>query len=111
MLLEIARSLDRYLPRSKPGWGLRIIFFDGEEAFQYWSRTDSLYRFYEMICSASHKRDEKEILKERNKERERKTEKEKEKEREKRKRKRKKKQRERERERKNREKEKEKGNE
>lgn len=43
MLLDIARNLNPLLARVKPGWGLRLIFFDGEEAFQHWTRTDSLY--------------------------------------------------------------------
>ncbi|XP_059841644.1 glutaminyl-peptide cyclotransferase [Hypanus sabinus] len=48
MILELARSLDNSLlhlrnTRGRPDLTLQLIFFDGEEAFQYWSENDSLY--------------------------------------------------------------------
>lgn len=50
MLLELARALDYRLqplkgrgPGSKPDLSLKLIFFDGEEAFYHWSPYDSLY--------------------------------------------------------------------
>lgn len=65
LLLDIARSLDNLLScptnctyaLSSPNFsltcpcnsahaiavGLQLIFFDGEEAFAYWSRSDSIY--------------------------------------------------------------------
>ncbi|GAB1301345.1 Glutaminyl-peptide cyclotransferase [Apodemus speciosus] len=49
MILELARALDRKLQSlkdvsgSKPDLSLRLIFFDGEEAFHHWSPQDSLY--------------------------------------------------------------------
>ncbi|XP_020643794.3 glutaminyl-peptide cyclotransferase isoform X1 [Pogona vitticeps] len=50
MMLELARALDRQLHSLKettmgtsPELSLRLIFFDGEEAFVRWSPSDSLY--------------------------------------------------------------------
>uniref|UniRef100_UPI00398F894A glutaminyl-peptide cyclotransferase isoform X1 n=2 Tax=Pristiophorus japonicus TaxID=55135 RepID=UPI00398F894A len=48
MMLELARTLDNLLLEMKdisdrPDLTLQLIFFDGEEAFQYWSENDSLY--------------------------------------------------------------------
>ncbi|XP_069787078.1 glutaminyl-peptide cyclotransferase [Narcine bancroftii] len=48
MILEMARALDHRLLQMKstvdrPDLTLQLIFFDGEEAFQYWSENDSLY--------------------------------------------------------------------
>ncbi|CAB4401230.1 unnamed protein product [Rhizophagus irregularis] len=44
MLMDLAYSLDKYLDKGKQhSTTLQIIFFDGEEAFNYWSSTDSLY--------------------------------------------------------------------
>ncbi|XP_067844810.1 glutaminyl-peptide cyclotransferase isoform X1 [Heptranchias perlo] len=48
MMLELARALDNLLLEMKdisdrPDLTLQLIFFDGEEAFQYWSENDSLY--------------------------------------------------------------------
>jgi glutaminyl-peptide cyclotransferase len=42
MLLDIARHLD-VTATLKPGYGIKLIFFDGEEAFKMWTKTDSLY--------------------------------------------------------------------
>ena len=44
MLMDLAYSLDKYLDnRGQDDTTLQIIFFDGEEAFNYWTSTDSLY--------------------------------------------------------------------
>ncbi|KAF9289398.1 hypothetical protein BGZ68_009422 [Mortierella alpina] len=46
ILLDVAASLDRALDqagRSDKDTTLQIVFFDGEEAFVDWTRTDSLY--------------------------------------------------------------------
>uniref|UniRef100_A0A6G1S473 Glutaminyl-peptide cyclotransferase n=1 Tax=Hypotaenidia okinawae TaxID=2861861 RepID=A0A6G1S473_9GRUI len=49
MILELARALDGKLQliktssTSRPDLSLRLIFFDGEEAFVRWSPSDSLY--------------------------------------------------------------------
>nr|BAB30831.1 unnamed protein product [Mus musculus] len=49
MMLELARALDKKLHSlkdvsgSKPDLSLRLIFFDGEEAFHHWSPQDTLY--------------------------------------------------------------------
>lgn len=49
MMLELARALDKKLHSlkdvsgSRPDLSLRLIFFDGEEAFLHWSPQDSLY--------------------------------------------------------------------
>ncbi|KAM8946271.1 glutaminyl-peptide cyclotransferase [Pelodytes ibericus] len=46
MILELAKVLDYRLQRSstsKPDLSLKLIFFDGEEAFHRWSPYDSLY--------------------------------------------------------------------
>ncbi|KAG9465466.1 hypothetical protein GDO78_018320 [Eleutherodactylus coqui] len=50
MLLELARALDYRLQQlkkrsseSKPDLSLKLIFFDGEEAFLQWNQYDSLY--------------------------------------------------------------------
>ncbi|KAM5292312.1 glutaminyl-peptide cyclotransferase [Ctenodactylus gundi] len=49
MMLELARALDKKLlslktvSDSKSNLSLRLIFFDGEEAFLHWSPQDSLY--------------------------------------------------------------------
>ncbi|XP_012868971.1 PREDICTED: glutaminyl-peptide cyclotransferase [Dipodomys ordii] len=49
MLLELARALDKQLlslkdvSGSKSDLSLKLIFFDGEEAFLHWSPQDSLY--------------------------------------------------------------------
>uniref|UniRef100_A0A8R1TWP4 Glutaminyl-peptide cyclotransferase n=1 Tax=Onchocerca volvulus TaxID=6282 RepID=A0A8R1TWP4_ONCVO len=44
MLLEMARTLGPLLPyRRRTNVTLQLIFFDGEEALEEWSETDSLY--------------------------------------------------------------------
>ncbi|XP_067901409.1 glutaminyl-peptide cyclotransferase-like [Heterodontus francisci] len=48
MMLELARALDNLLLEMKdisdrPDLTLQLIFFDGQEAIEYWSETDSLY--------------------------------------------------------------------
>ncbi|CAI2184186.1 3923_t:CDS:2 [Funneliformis geosporum] len=44
MLMELAYSLDKYLDKRKQEDAtLQIIFFDGEEAFKYWTHDDSIY--------------------------------------------------------------------
>ncbi|XP_006627681.1 glutaminyl-peptide cyclotransferase isoform X1 [Lepisosteus oculatus] len=46
MLLELASALDaqlRALRQQRPALTLQLVFFDGEEAFQEWTPTDSLY--------------------------------------------------------------------
>uniref|UniRef100_A0A672ISB8 Glutaminyl-peptide cyclotransferase n=1 Tax=Salarias fasciatus TaxID=181472 RepID=A0A672ISB8_SALFA len=46
MMLELARALDEELKAQKassPNLTLQMIFFDGEEALQQWTATDSLY--------------------------------------------------------------------
>ncbi|XP_044274789.1 glutaminyl-peptide cyclotransferase [Varanus komodoensis] len=50
MMLELARSLDRQLhplktisSGARPDLSLKLIFFDGEEAFVRWTPSDSLY--------------------------------------------------------------------
>jgi len=49
MMLELAKSVDFFLSGRKgvkgkdPELTLQLIFFDGEEAFNHWSDTDSLY--------------------------------------------------------------------
>ncbi|XP_055495525.1 glutaminyl-peptide cyclotransferase-like [Leucoraja erinacea] len=48
MLLELARALDYLLFKMKntpgrPDLTLQLIFFDGQEALEYWSENDSLY--------------------------------------------------------------------
>ncbi|KAG8583172.1 hypothetical protein GDO81_008304 [Engystomops pustulosus] len=50
ILLELARTLDYRLKLlkgrssgSKPDLSIKLIFFDGEEAFHYWTPYDSLY--------------------------------------------------------------------
>ncbi|XP_054252880.1 glutaminyl-peptide cyclotransferase [Indicator indicator] len=49
MMLEVARALDNKFQliktssASRPDLSLRLIFFDGEEAFVRWSPSDSLY--------------------------------------------------------------------
>ncbi|XP_060042855.1 glutaminyl-peptide cyclotransferase isoform X2 [Erinaceus europaeus] len=48
MMLELARALDQKLLSLKPSasrsdLSLKLIFFDGEEAFLHWSAQDSLY--------------------------------------------------------------------
>jgi glutaminyl-peptide cyclotransferase len=43
LLIDIARSLSHKLSPKRKGPGLKIVFFDGEEAFGEWSTTDSLY--------------------------------------------------------------------
>ncbi|RIA96399.1 hypothetical protein C1645_720590 [Glomus cerebriforme] len=44
MLMDLAYSLDKYLDKGEQDdTTLQIIFFDGEEAFQDWTSTDSLY--------------------------------------------------------------------
>lgn len=44
-MLNIVKTTRPYLKRILEGknFGLMLIFFDGEEAFQNWSDTDSLY--------------------------------------------------------------------
>lgn len=42
MLLDLARMVAAS-DVSSISWGLQLIFFDGEEAFNYWTSTDSLY--------------------------------------------------------------------
>jgi len=43
MLIDIARDLGSRLAHIRQGAGLKIVFFDGEEAFKDWTDTDSLY--------------------------------------------------------------------
>ncbi|XP_038670403.1 glutaminyl-peptide cyclotransferase-like [Scyliorhinus canicula] len=48
MMLELARALDNVLLQTKnisdrPDLTLQLIFFDGQEAIEYWSEIDSLY--------------------------------------------------------------------
>ncbi|CAG8444717.1 8693_t:CDS:2 [Funneliformis caledonium] len=44
ILMDLAYSLDKYLDnRKQDETTLQIIFFDGEEAFKYWTHNDSLY--------------------------------------------------------------------
>lgn len=43
MMLEIAKSMSRELDRVKGPLGLKLIFFDGEEAFENWGPNDSIY--------------------------------------------------------------------
>lgn len=44
MLLQLARSLNAHLKRNRyDDIALRLIFFDGEEAFVSWNEADSLY--------------------------------------------------------------------
>lgn len=44
MMIQLAYSLDPLLKKVKQNEvSLRLIFFDGEEAFKSWSKTDSLY--------------------------------------------------------------------
>ncbi|MFH4979963.1 hypothetical protein AB6A40_006672 [Gnathostoma spinigerum] len=44
ILLDLAETLAPYLPRqNNHDVSLQLIFFDGEEAFVRWSRTDSIY--------------------------------------------------------------------
>ncbi|XP_062861201.1 glutaminyl-peptide cyclotransferase-like a [Trichomycterus rosablanca] len=46
MLLELASALDtqlRALKQQRPAVTLQLVFFDGEEAFEEWTDTDSLY--------------------------------------------------------------------
>ncbi|XP_078085720.1 glutaminyl-peptide cyclotransferase-like [Mustelus asterias] len=48
MMLELARALDTLLLQMKdfsdrPDLTLQLIFFDGQEAIEYWSEIDSLY--------------------------------------------------------------------
>ncbi|XP_076321545.1 glutaminyl-peptide cyclotransferase-like [Tachypleus tridentatus] len=46
MMIHLARILDKQLKRQRKqnnNLTLQFIFFDGEEAFKRWSRTDSLY--------------------------------------------------------------------
>jgi len=43
MLIEIARSLNNLLKTIDNNWGVKFIFFDGEEAFISWTSTDSIY--------------------------------------------------------------------
>lgn len=42
MLLDLARLIS-VSDTSSISWGLQLIFFDGEEAFQSWTATDSIY--------------------------------------------------------------------
>jgi glutaminyl-peptide cyclotransferase len=42
-LIDLAKRLDPLLPKLRAGWGVIVVFFDGEEAFGDWSATDSLY--------------------------------------------------------------------
>lgn len=46
MILELATSLDSKLKefkKQKPAVSLQLVFFDGEESFEEWTDTDSLY--------------------------------------------------------------------
>jgi glutaminyl-peptide cyclotransferase len=44
ILLDIARSLDDHLSYpTTTNLALQLVFFDGEEAFGYWTHTDSIY--------------------------------------------------------------------
>ncbi|KAK7590235.1 hypothetical protein V9T40_001848 [Parthenolecanium corni] len=43
MLIYLAKSLNSTLSQMKSSVSLKLIFFDGEEAFVDWSKTDSLY--------------------------------------------------------------------
>jgi len=42
MLLDLARLIS-VSDTSSIAWGLQLVFFDGEEAFQHWTATDSTY--------------------------------------------------------------------
>lgn len=42
ILLELAKSLKQNF-RNESKWGIKIVFFDGEEAFVNWSDDDSIY--------------------------------------------------------------------
>ena len=45
MMLHLAMTMDSLLPdtKSEPELSLQLLFFDGEEAFESWTSTDSLY--------------------------------------------------------------------
>ncbi|CAL8072212.1 unnamed protein product [Calicophoron daubneyi] len=44
IILKIAESLTKYIERQcRADVGLKLVFFDGEEAFREWTSTDSLY--------------------------------------------------------------------
>ncbi|XP_077421175.1 glutaminyl-peptide cyclotransferase-like a isoform X2 [Vanacampus margaritifer] len=45
MILELATALDNKLKslKQQPGLTLQLVFFDGEESFEQWTTTDSLY--------------------------------------------------------------------
>jgi glutaminyl-peptide cyclotransferase len=46
MLLDLAHTLDDALVNAQAAstqYGLQLVFFDGEEAFEEWSNTDSIY--------------------------------------------------------------------
>ncbi|XP_029923579.1 glutaminyl-peptide cyclotransferase-like a [Myripristis murdjan] len=60
MILELATSLDaqlRSLKQQKPPVTLQLVFFDGEESFEEWTDTDSLYgsrHMAERMASTPH---------------------------------------------------------
>eukprot|EP00026_Physarum_polycephalum_P012301 Phypoly_transcript_12595.p1 GENE.Phypoly_transcript_12595~~Phypoly_transcript_12595.p1 ORF type:complete len:326 (+),score=47.11 Phypoly_transcript_12595:115-1092(+) len=43
MLIDIARSLENMIEKKNQKLGVKVIFFDGEEAFEQWTDQDSLY--------------------------------------------------------------------
>ncbi|ELU17372.1 hypothetical protein CAPTEDRAFT_27589, partial [Capitella teleta] len=43
MLVDIATALDNSLKAKNGGMSLQMVFFDGEEAFETWTPTDSIY--------------------------------------------------------------------
>lgn len=43
MMIHLAKVLTPYIKTSNPRVSLMLVFFDGEEAFDKWSDTDSLY--------------------------------------------------------------------
>ncbi|XP_026769661.3 glutaminyl-peptide cyclotransferase-like a [Pangasianodon hypophthalmus] len=60
MLLELASALDtqlRALKQQRPAVTLQLVFFDGEEAFEEWTDTDSLYgsrHLAELMAQTAH---------------------------------------------------------
>uniref|UniRef100_A0A3P9LPU9 Glutaminyl-peptide cyclotransferase n=1 Tax=Oryzias latipes TaxID=8090 RepID=A0A3P9LPU9_ORYLA len=60
MILELATSLDAQLKlfkQQKPPVTLQLVFFDGEEAFEEWTDTDSLYgsrHLAELMANSAH---------------------------------------------------------
>lgn len=43
MMLNLAQQLNPYFDSGNKDVSLKLIFFDGEEAFRQWTVTDSLY--------------------------------------------------------------------